>query len=1149
MSKLTKFQLACMAILVALCASTASAFNPQVYATNSRLANGKWVKIYIVESGMYEITYDELLEMGFSNPNNVRVYGGGGNRISEVLNNTSWDDLTRVPIIRYGDKLCFYGSGITAFSISHYSSTPHFTRVFNPYDTVGCYFLTEENGNDLTPSNKSTSVNNYQDVSSCLSYFYHEKEETSISSSGKEMLGEDFLAGDLRIPYYLPEICDSSLMVHTCLAVNASDVCYANAVLHNGDAADTTVYTLSSSRIYNPSSDFIYYNFAAPYASMKLSEPAENGEYEPYLVFANGDANINIARLDYFILSYKRNNILKDDEEGNQFFMGYANTNGSERFLLPSASPTMRVWSLSNTRFPVNMVLNSYSGPKGEGKYFFSTSAHTSIYIAFDPAKKLRKILRYEPVENQNLHALPTPDLLIITDKMFHEQAERIADLHRTVDGIDVLVVDQDKIFNEFSSGRRDAMAYRLMCKMFYDRDSEKFKNLLLFGPGTFDNRALMGDHPGTLLTYQSDNSNYEDFSFTSDDFFGFLADNSGSNVSADVLSIGVGRITCEDVEEAKSDVDKLVEYYAYPDYGVWRNNTMVASDAPDNGLYMFQGEGYKNKIDNELNTGMHVTTVHNSQYPRSNTETNLDFERRTAVMGKRLLSNTFKNGAYFATYVGHAGPISFTKVNKMWTTSDVARTSYKHFPIMSTACCDVAHYDNDTRGIAESMFHKRDGGAIAMMTSSRMVFASDNDKLNNYFIDAMFCYDSKGYMPTLGEAYMNAKHGFTSSNTNKMSFLLLGDPAIRVNYPISRFNITSINNVDVTDSAATVNLSPLMQFEIQAQVVDAEGNLDTSFNGDATATLYDREGLYTTLTFSANGVQTTRDIYTNRDKLTEVSGRVTNGLFTGTMIVPRAPEARNNTVLLRVYAHKDNSDYMVNGFNRDITMLSLDETVAISDTQAPVITSMFINDENSFSDGANVGTNSVLYITATDDMGINVRSNSADCTMSLLLDGGKNSYQDITSFATLSDGCKVVNIEVPINNLGEGLHTLTYIVYDMVGNEATRTITFMVGQNSGITLTADALPAFLNKDVHFDLATTMPRMPEVVLRVTDATGKLVWKTTTNDSRVTWDFTDMSGNKVPAGLYRYFGTYNDGSNYGGTDIQRLIVLDALKTAN
>ena len=1148
MSKLLKLQLACMAIAAIFGAATASAFNPSAYATNSRFATGKWVKIFIPESGMYEITYDELIEMGFDTPSKVRVYGAGGNRISEVLNTTTWDDVARVPVLRTDNKICFYGNGPTAFSISNYSTTPHFTRVFNPYTSEGCYFLTQENGTDLNPSNKSYTLTDYTDVSSSLSMFYHELDETTISSTGKDMFGEDFTSGNLRVDYYLPEICDSSLILHTSVAVNATDVCYANAALHSGQSIDTTSYSQSSSRIYNPANDYIYYNFASPYGVLKLTDPVERGQFEPILIFSNPDALVNIARLDYFMITYTRNNVIKPDEDGNQMLMCYANTTGSERFLLPQASSTTKVWNINNTRFPVNMATTPYTGENGSGLSFFSTASNTAMYVVFDPAKTLKKISHYEDVENQNLHALATPDLLIITDKMFHEQAERLANVHRVIDGIDVLVVDQDKIFNEFSSGRRDAMAYRLLCKMFYDRDPEKFKNLLLFGPGTYDNRGVMGEHPGTLLTYQSDNSNYEDFSFTSDDFFGFLADNSGTNVSSDMLSIGVGRITCIDAEEAESDVDKFVEYYAQPDYGVWRNNTMVISDAPDDGLYMFQGEGYKLMIDNNLNTGMHVTTVHNSQYPRSTSEPNVTFERKTTTMGKRLMSNTFKDGTYFATYVGHAGPISFTKVNKMWTTSDVARTSYNHFPIMSTACCDVAHFDSDTRGIAESMFHKRDGGAIAMLTSSRMVFASDNDKLNTYFINNLFSYDSNGYMPTLGEAYMKAKRTFTSTNTNKMSFFLLGDPAIKVNYPISRFNITSINDVDMTDSTAYVEVSPLMQCEITAQVVDDEGNVDTSFNGDATATLYDREALFTTLNFSISGQSYTRDIYTNREKLTEVTGRVNNGVFTATMIVPRAVEAKNKDVLLRVYAHKDNSDYMVNGFSRNITMLPYDETLAVTDNQNPVIDAMFINDESAFSDGAFVNSNAVLYITASDDSGINVQPNSMDYSMSLVLDGGKNTYSDISSYATVADGNKVVNIELPIKNLGEGLHTLTYTVYDMVGNSATRTITFMVGQNTGITLTADAMPAFLNKDVHFDLATEMTRMPEVTLRVTDATGKLVWKTTTSSPQVTWDFTGLDGNKVPAGLYRYFGTHSDGTNYGGTEIKRLIVLDALKTS-
>jgi len=502
----------------------------------------------------------------------------------------------------------------------------------------------------------------------------------------------------------------------------------------------------------------------------------------------------------------------------------------------------------------------------------------------------------------------------------------------------------------------------------------------------------------------------------------------------------------------------------------------------------------------------------------------------------------------YFATYVGHAGPIAFSKYNHMWVTGDVVRTNYPHLPIMSTACCDVAHFDGDSRGIAELMFHKRDGGAIALFTSSRNVFASGNDMWNRFLINGFFSYAKTGEMPTLGDAYMASKNGFVGATVNKLSFFLLGDPAMKVNYPLNLFKITSVNGTDMTAQNAQAQLHPLSQFAVTAQVLDSEGNLDTSFNGDATVTLYDKEEKFTTLSFTVNSVTTARDIYFPREKLGEISGRVTNGIFNGTMIVPKAPEAKNEDVLLRVYAHKDNTDRMVNGFTKQITMLPYDESAAISDSQSPVISSMYVNDETAFANGNSVGANSMLYITATDDMGINLQPNSVVNTMKLVLDDGKTSYGDVTYYATTDDFGKVLNIEYPVNNLSDGLHTLTFTVYDMMGNSTTRTISFMVGQTGHAELMADALPAYLDGVVNFDLITDLAQNPEVIVRVTDATGNLVWKTTTSSFPVAWDMTDMDGNKVPAGLYRYFGTYNDGNNHGGTSINKLIVLDALKVA-
>ena len=416
MRKLTKFKVACVAMMAVLCASYASAFNPSIYATQSKLATGKWVKVVIPESGVYEITYDELREMGFSSLDKVHVYGVGGNRISEQLNGANVDDLKQVPILRTGDKICFYGNGPVAFTLSDYSTNPHYTRVFNPYSQVGCYFLTEESSSELVPEKKAVvSVTSYINNPVSLGYFYHERELMSVSSSGKEMLGEDLSKQRVLIDYYLPHLADSTIVVHSAIAANASEMTYANAVLHSGGATDTTVYTTASSRIYMPSENsYTLYNFATPYGSLKLTHPAENGQYEPMIKYTSSSGYSIIGRLDYFILTYKHENILADADD-NQLLMGYGVTRGTDRFMLPNAPSSTVVWYINNTKSPMEVTTNPYNDASGRGLAFFSNPSSRSMYVAFDPTKTLKKISGFEPVENQNLHGLPTPDMLIIT--------------------------------------------------------------------------------------------------------------------------------------------------------------------------------------------------------------------------------------------------------------------------------------------------------------------------------------------------------------------------------------------------------------------------------------------------------------------------------------------------------------------------------------------------------------------------------------------------------------------------------------------------------------------------------------------------------------------------------------------------------------
>ncbi|MHC5879319.1 C25 family cysteine peptidase, partial [Streptococcus pyogenes] len=88
---------------------------------------------------------------------------------------------------------------------------------------------------------------------------------------------------------------------------------------------------------------------------------------------------------------------------------------------------------------------------------------------------------------------------------LFIIQANRLADLHRTHEGLTVHVVDINQVFNEFSGGTYDVPAIRDFVKMMYDRSNGDYpKYLLLFGDGSYDNKTESAANTNFIPTYQS---------------------------------------------------------------------------------------------------------------------------------------------------------------------------------------------------------------------------------------------------------------------------------------------------------------------------------------------------------------------------------------------------------------------------------------------------------------------------------------------------------------------------------------------------------------------------------------------------------------------------------------------------------------------
>ena len=170
-------------------------------------------------------------------------------------------------------------------------------------------------------------------------------------------------------------------------------------------------------------------------------------------------------------------------------------------------------------------------------------------------------------------------------------------------------------------------------------------------------------------MCYQTALSNYDDNSHVIEDYFGYLNDYSGMILSADTLQIAVGRIPSSSPSEAKSDVDKLYEYVLSSNYGVWRNNYCLwaeqSSGSNEDRLHEKQADGISYIMENDLNMKMMVDKAFVGMFPKDVSESNKAEEKRASTNARKHIQEMLNEGQYFATYVGHAGPNTFSQVGR----------------------------------------------------------------------------------------------------------------------------------------------------------------------------------------------------------------------------------------------------------------------------------------------------------------------------------------------------------------------------------------------------------------------------------------------------------------------------------------------------
>lgn len=1105
-----------------------SAFELDSYAASSALAEGRWVRVSVAETGMHLITTAELRSYGFTDPSKVRVYGYGGARLSDKLTRTNYtDDLPMLQTITTDRGIFFYAQGPETWTT--YSNTSYSYHSLNPFSSVGYYFLSDREADTPTIASIGEGGARTEAATTFIDRIYHEKDIVSPGNTGHIMLGEDFrYQPSQTFTFELTDRAEPSVWMYCSFMANTKSAPAYLKFSANGEAiasaSNDRISAVTSSNFYNSAN--ITKKFDVSDDRLKLG------------ITVSSSGSIVLSRLNFLDINYTRHIRLNSGK------LLFNSSNASVK--LDNASTSTHIWDVTD---PLDIsALNS--AVDGTGVVWTTSKAGLRQYAAWDDNATLPSPKYVDEMPNQDLHAIVQADMVIVTLPDWQSQAERLAEFHRnSADSLTVTVVTQQQVFNEFSSGKPDVNAFRHFFKMLWDRGNASQRPLrfaLLMGRGSYDNRAITSQVQAIgyplMPIWQTDHGFDINSSYTSDDIMAFLEDNSGSSsgLGLEKYSIAVGRMPARSVSEAKTMVDKTINYANSSPRGEWKNQILLLADDMDQGVHMTQMETlYESMLATDNGASFCYNKVYLDAFALSSTGSGASYPD-----ARKQFYRLLNEGTLWWNFIGHSNTSSMMGENIL-TASDIQNNLYYDcLPVYYGATCEILWWDADALSGAELMYQNANGGVIAACSATRPVYISENGKLTKAIAPFITQRDETGRFLPIGEIFRKGKgnirddkSGREPNNTNKLRYVFMGDPALRLATPANRVVMQSINGATL-DPDEQVTIQARQEVTIKGIITDAWGEKLNDFNGTLLATLYDAEKSTTSnghggddgleLTFEQQGDR----LFTGRDS-------VVAGEFTLTFSMPSDIAGNFRPAAFNLYAYEEGKRDAI-GVNRDFYVYGYDENAPLDD-HAPSIDMMVLNHQ-SFRNGDNVNESPMLIVSVSDDKGINLSSAGVGRQMSFQLDGGEKTYTDLSnSYSPSLDNNAAGMVYYQLENLTEGNHTLRFRVWDTSGNMSEQTIEFFVVPGLSpiiFDVYSDVNPASV--EANFYISHNRPdAFVNVTLTVYNLLGQPVWATEQSGRSdlfdsfpIHWDLTDNVGRRVPRGIYIYKAAIStDGEQY------------------
>ena len=1110
------------------------------YSSASKLSEGIWFKIAITSDGIYRIDYSKLKQLGLENPSNPMIFGNNYGQLSYFNDAPKPDDLKEIAIQLYtgsdgifndGDYLLFFAKATGRWIYNQ--TTGQYDYLRHNYSDTAFYFLTSgpEPGKQIVDAIEPTEPASYNSSESDA-LFIHEQDNVNLIQSGREWFQE---ISTVHIDPGFSELMTSENIKYNIRVAARASV--------------PTIFRLSDGSSLQKSilvDGVDLFDFTGTYAQITDSagsiQPSSTSPAYDITFYNNGETGAH-GWLDWITLQGRQSNSFSGTEMQYSDSKSVAPGNISN-FSLKSSNYDPEIWDVTD---PLNIKQIQFT-KNGDNINFKYSSDTLRTFIAFTTENAAVPLIKPVTVPNQNLHSSAPAVMIFVTHPLFKAYAEELADIHLKNDGLITLIVTPEQIYNEFSGGVPDIAAIRNFLRMKYIRQNgsgHPLKYLLLFGDGSYENKTPPPNNPNFIPTYQSENSNVVVSSFTSDDFYGLLEDGAGE--ADGTLNIGIGRLPVSDTIQAGIVITKIKRYLDPANMGDWKNVVCLTADDEDGNTHMIDAEGLASVITDSV-PAYNIDKIYLDAYPQMTTGSGQSYPEVNKAINDRINS-----GCLIFNYTGH-GNANGLAAERVVTTDDI--NSWKNggrLPLFITATCEFSRFDDIDINLAtrqmtnkpsggELVLLNKDGGGIALMSTTRVVYSAPNYDLNRNIFSYAFNHDESGNPLSFGDIIRIAKNQ-SGTGPNKRNFTLLGDPALKFAYPYHGKVITdSVNKIPVYDKVDT--LKALSLITVTGHIENATGNPVTTFNGVVSPIVYDKASKVKTLA-NDGGPAMTFNLMNNI--LFSGNTMATKGRFSFTFIVPRDIDYTFGSGKISYYASNNKED-MNGSFSKIIVGGFLNSL--LTDNIGPKI-NLYMND-TLFKNGGLTDSNPTLLAILSDTDGINTTGTGIGHDLTGILDNDSdhplilNSYFE-DDFNNYMKG----SVKYSLSGLSEGYHTITVKAWDNFNNSSEKTISFQVvtGEKFLVRNLFNYPNPFMN-ETNISLEHNRPDNElEVTINIYNIDGRIIRILNTKIGStgytlppVVWDGKDEGGRKVGRGMYPYTVTVITGNGETARVSGRMIIL-------